>query len=79
MSTVRAGGRPRQIRVEMHEPRARDMRLEILRAAPVGTREIMAAVEHDPVRIVEVGGERVRGNQGGVVHCGIGLVVGVPL
>jgi hypothetical protein len=69
MAAVPAGHRRREVPVEVQETRAGDVRLRILARTPVRPREVVAAVEHDPGRIVEVAAERIRVDERGVGHA----------
>ena len=49
----------------MHKTRARDMRRIVSAAPGWDIREIVAAIEYDPVRIVDMSGEFGNCNEGG--------------
>jgi len=58
VAAVAPGLRRGQVAVEVQEPRAGNVLLAVFLLAPRGLRELVAHVEHDPVRIVEVALER---------------------
>jgi len=68
VASIGSGFGPGQILIQVQETRAVDVRLRIGTAAHFSVDEIVAAVEHDPCRIVDVRREVGDGDQSREAH-----------
>ena len=68
MPAVAAGLFPGEILIEVNEARTGNVRTAPGAPSRLRVGEVMTAIANDPARVAKMGGERLNGDQGGVVH-----------